>query len=1028
MKSLKYICIYILIGLIPLSNIPAQKKENLSSLTITIVNEKDNPISNAKIYSAEGKFVAYTDISGKAKITSSNKDNILIEANGFESLTIPASSIRDADKITLSTTKYLAGKKDYYLLPFGKQKKNLFTGAVTQIDIEKVKQNFSSSNYYSLLRSEGFGIIGTRNIRGNGATIIIDGFVRDGDASVSALSDLINTSEIETISVLKDAGSRLMYGSLSDGGIIMITTKSGEADKRKINVQYEGSAGYALEYPKYLDASNYMILYNEARRNDGLVPKYTEDDIKDTRNNVDPVKYPNHDYFSETFLRTIKPQHRLVTEFSGGNSTAQYYLNMGWYNTNSIQQLGQADNLATNRINVRGKIDVKVNDFIKVDVGALAYFNSYEGANYNGQNFWALSTSERPNAYPFLIPVDRVIAADSKIIEDARNQKSLIYDEYLLGGSSTFTQNIYGDLLLGGYNNTIDRNSQLNIGIDVDLKSILNGLKFRTHLGYDNYNAYRQTQRNTYAVYEPTFLPDDSISVKAIGVNRFTGGQSIGGVSFYRRMSWANTLNYNKIFDNIHYLDVTALSLISTYKQNMFLYTEKAANFGLRANYAFDNKYIIETTNMLVGSPRFSKNKRWGFSPSVGLGWILTEEEFLNNIEGIEFLKVKSSFGNTKTDLDAALSTYYMYQNVYNMGSAYNYGDGMGQNNSMSVQTGNTDISWVERNEFNVGVEASVLNRLLSFEFNYFESTRFNEIARLANTYPQFMGGNDFIAYQNYSKRTQKGFEADIALNKQFKDFKISIDFNVINLVPTRLVLDELDYGAGYEYRQRTGKVNDGIWGLVADGLYTQEEIDKINDPLDTSIPKPSFGAVQAGDIKYVDVDGDKVIDEKDIKLIGNSQARFNYGLRINLTYKNFNLFVFGLAETGFYRFNNNSYNWVYGENKYPEHVINRWAYDPILGVDTRETATYPRLTTLNNNNNFRNSTFWITKRDYFSIPAVQLTYNLSKMKDLFTLKELSVYARVENLITLSADKYANLNVGSSPQLRMYFLGIKADF
>jgi len=995
---------------------------------LTVVNEKNNPVKNARIYSNEGKYIAYTDVSGNATVTSNNTDEILIEADGFESTAIPVSSLGNGSKVTLITSRYLAGEKDTYILPFGKQKKNLYTGAVTQIDIENIKRNFSTSNFSTLLKSEGFGLIGTRNIRGSGSTIIIDGFVRDGDASVSALSDLLNTSEIETITILKDAGSRLFYGSLSDAGIIMITTKSGEANKRKINVQYEGSAGYALEYPKYLDAPNYMILYNEARRNDGLAPRYSDEEIESTRNNIDPVRYPNQDYYSNTFLRTIKPQHRLVTEFSGGNNTAQYYLNMGWYNTSSIQQLGQADNLATNRINVRGKIDVKVNDFIKVDVGALAYFNSYEGANYNGSNFWALSTTERPNAYPFLIPIDRIIAADSKTVEDARAQKSTIFNDYLLGGSSVFTQNIYGDLLLGGYNNTIDRNSELNLGIDVDLQSILNGLKFRTHLGYDNYNAYRQTQKNTYAVYEPTFLADDSISIKAVGVNSFTGGQSIGGVSFYRRMSWANTLNYNQTFNNVHYLDLTALSLISTYKQTGFMYTEKAANFGLRASYAYDDKYIVEATGMLVGSPRFSTSKRWGFSPAVGLGWILTEEDFLKDINGIDFLKLKSSFGNTKTDIDAALSTYYMYQNVYNVGGVYNYGDGIGQNNYMVVQTGNTDIAWIERNEFNIGVESSILNRLLSFEFNYFESTRFNEITRLANTYPQFMGGGDFVAYQNYAKRMQKGFEADINFNKQINDFRIDIDFNMINLVPTRLVLDELDYGPGYEYRQRAGKANDGLWGLVANGLYTQDEIDKINDPSDQTVPKPNFGAVQAGDIKYVDIDNDKVIDEKDIKMIGNSQARFNYGLRINLGYKNFNLFVFGQAETGFYSFNNDSYNWVYGEMKYPAYLVNRWAYDPILGVDTRETATYPRLTTQNNTNNFRNSTFWLTKRDYFSIPAVQFTYDIPKIRNFITLKEVSVYARVENLITVSADKYATLNVGNSPQLRMYFLGIKADF
>ncbi|MPM59794.1 hypothetical protein SDC9_106640 [bioreactor metagenome] len=471
------------------------------------------------------------------------------------------------------------------------------------------------------------------------------------------------------------------------------------------------------------------------------------------------------------------------------------------------------------------------------------------------------------------------------------------------------------------------------------------------------------------------------------------------------------------------------MSLLSTYKQNNFIYTEKALNFGLRANYIFDNKYVAEVDGMLVASPRFSKENRWGFSPAVGLGWIISEEDFLKSVDKIDFLKLKASYGNTKTDYDDALANYYLYQNVYNVGGTFNYGDGIGQNNYMNVQTGNQNISWVQRNELNAGIETSLFNKVLFMEVNYFHSTRFDEIQKRTNTYPQFMGGTDFIAYENYAERVQQGFEADLRFTKQFGDFRLSADFNIINLVPIRTLIDELDYGPGHEYRQRQGKVNDAIWGLVADGLYTQDEIDKINDPLDQTVSKPAFGGVKAGDIKYVDLDNNNIIDENDTKAIGNTQPRFNYGLRLTIDYKNLSLFVFGAAETGYHRIMSNSYNWVYGEMKYPAYLVNRWAYNPALNVDTRATATYPRLTTKNNTNNFRNSTFWLTERDYFSIPAIQLTYAVPhKLLSSIFLKQFSVYARVDNLLTLSKDKYATLNVGSSPQLRMYNIGIKAGF
>jgi TonB-linked SusC/RagA family outer membrane protein len=1030
MKSIHFIFIVLLTGLFIPSQLNAQRKQKSNTVIISsnITDVTGKPISNATIHSQEGKALNYSNSDGSFSIECYNNENILIEAENFQPLIVDSKSVNRNSKIILIKNKLLSGENDIVNLPFGDMIKRKITGAVQEIDVEKVKKTYTAWNYSNLLRSEGFGLFGSNNIRGNGYTVLIDGFVRDGNSDVTALSDLLNTTEIEKITVLKDVTSRLLYGSLSDAGIVMITTKRGEAFKRKINIQYEGSAGYAIEYPNYLNAADYMYLYNEALRNDGLAPRYSNDDIANTRTGFDPVRYPDISYYNSTFLREVKPQHMLSTEFSGGNNTAQYYLTFGWYNTSSAQTIGQAENQTTNRFNVRGAVDVKVNDFIKVDVGALAVFNAYQGINSKDLNFWELSTTERPNAYPLLIPVDRIISADRKTVDDAFAQKSVINNSYLLGGSSVFTQNVYGDLLLAGYNNTISRNSQLNLGIEFDLKKLVKGLSLTSNLGYDNYNTYRISQVNSYAVYEPTFLDNDSISVKAIGVNNFVGSQSIGGVNFYRRMSWSNVLSYMQQFNNLHEVDVTAMSLISSYKQNNFMYNQKTANFGIRANYMYDGKYIAEVTGMLLGSPRFAKAKQWGFSPAVGLGWMVSEEEFMKNNTFFEYLKLKTSFGNTKTDNDDALDSYYMYQNVYNVGGNFNYGDGLGQNGYLVVQTGNPNLSWVERNELNAGLEASLLKDMLSFEINYFRSLRFNEIQRLTNTYPQFMGGNNFIAYENYAKRVQNGFEAEINFNKQINDFKISVDFNIINLVPTRLLLDELNYGPGYEYRQRQGKVNDGLWGLVANGLYTQDEIDLINNPNDKTIPKPGFGSVNAGDIKYSDIDNDGFIDDKDVILIGNSQARFNYGLRINLSYRNLNLFVFGTAETGYHRFHNNSYSWVFGERKYPTHLVTRWAYNPELNVDTRETATYPRLTTKNNTNNFRNSTFWLTSRDYFSIPALQLTYNFSrKISEAVQLRNLSLYARVNNLITISVDKYATLNVGSSPQLRMYNVGIRAD-
>lgn len=1014
-----------------MQNVRAQKEVNEKIITVSsvILDEEGKPIKDVTITSQEGKYTTKSDMTGKFTIKTQANEEIRIESDGYETQFVKVITLK-GENIILKDGKSLIGKNDNVKIPFGELKENRITGAVTQINTKKFEDIDAFLNYTSILNSEGFGLIGAKNVRGLGYTIVVDGLVRDGNSSVETFSDLINMSEIADITILKDVTSRLLYGSLSDAGIILITTKRGNANEKKINIRYEGSMGTPIAYPHYLKAPDYMTLYNEALKNDGIsIPKYSSDDIANSRSGINPILYPDQDYYNSTFLRNIKPQQRINAEFSGGNRIAQYYLNFGWYNTNSMQTMGEADLQATNRFNVRGNVNVKVNDFINVNLGTVAIFNSYHGANYKSKDFWSLSTSERVNAYPYLIPTDRIIAADQQIVEDARAQKSVI-NNYLLGGSSQFTQNIYGDLLLGGYSNSIDRNAEVNIGIDINLGKFIEGLKYKTYLGYDNYNAYQVTQNNTYAVYEPTFTANDSISVKAIGTNNFVGSQSIGGVNFYNRMGWYNVLNYAKTINDLHNFDITAISMMSSYKQNGFLYSQKTSNFGLRANYMFKNKYVAELDGMLVGSPRLANKNQWGFSPAIGLGWIISEESFFKKMKAMDYLKIKGSLGNTKTDNNALLITYpHLSQNIYNISGAYNYGDGSGQNNYMAIQTGNPNLSWVERNEFNIGLETSLFKKSLVAEINYFKSTQYNEIQALTNTYPQFMGGSPFVTYENYGKITQNGFEAQLSYSHNIKDFRFNLGLNMIYVMPVIEVIDELNYGPGHEYRQQAGKASDAIWGLVSEGLYSQDDIDKINDINNKTIARPTFGTVQAGDIKYSDLDKNGIIDDNDLKMIGNSQPRLNFALSLTIDYKNFSLFTYGTAETGYDKIQNGSYNWVYGEMKYPENIVNRWAYDPDNNIDTRATATYPRLTTKNNTNNFRSSTYWITKRDYFSIPAIQLSYTVpSELTQKLSLKQFTIYARAENILTMSKDIYATLNVGSSPQLRMYNIGIKAGF
>lgn len=1001
-------------------------KEQMQTISCNVTDSRGQAIAGAVVSAMEGRFSVLTDADGRFSIQSGVSEYLLVEAVGFENTTVYVPDVLSGGTIVMheSDASYSS-----IMMPFGSSTLRRTTGAVTNLKTGDYTDKVTDRTYVDMLEAFGYGVFNAGSVRGDNYTIVVDGLVRNGDISTYKFTDMMNLDEVEEITVLRDAASRVLYGTLADKPILMIKTRHGEKLKRTINISFEESAGVPVSFPKYMNASDYMELYNEARRNDGLIDKYSAQQIEDTKLGFDKVANPDHEYYTSEFLKACKPQRRIGADFSGGNNVAQYYLHLGYYNTQSILALGSAADQSTNRFNVRGNVDIGLNSFMKAHLSAATIFNSYHGANYAGGNFWSISTSERVNAYPLLIPISQINGACSSIVESARAQRSVINNKYLLGGSKVYTQNIYGDLLLGGYTNTTDRMSQVNMGLDVDLSALTEGLAFQSYVGTDNYNRYTISQNNSYAVYEPTFLDDGTYSIEQIGVNDFVGSQSISDVAFYRRWGWLNVLDYNRSFGE-HSVECKAMSAMHTYKASGDLYTSRMLNFGGHFNYMYSNRYVLEWNGALIGSARFAYKNRWGYSNSLGAGWILSEEDFLKANDAVDYLKIRLSASTTSTDIDSLIDGFYLTQNTFTVGSAYSYGDGAGSNSAMTIARGNADFGWVKRNELDLGVDGWLFGRTINFAVDIFSSLRYDEPAKLSNTYPTHLGGNAFIPYQNYGKTRYRGIEVGVGYHDTFGDFRFGVDMNAACYIPRSVLVNEVDYGEGMEYRQQQGKSPYAIWGLVAEGLYTQDEIDIMGNAANTDIARPTFGNVQAGDIKYRDMNNDFKIDEDDLAVIGNSQARFHYGLTLTAGYRDWNLSVYLSAQSGGNKLYRGSYYNVYGEMKYPEHLKGRWAYSPEEGIDNRETATYPRLTTEENLNNFRNSSYWLASTDYLSIPMVQLSYNLrAEWLKTVAIKDVLLYVRATNLLTVGPDvDKMLLNVGSEPQMRWYYAGLKFNF
>jgi len=1009
------------------------QKATLIDVQAIIQDSNGSPVPDAVINAQEGRFYAKSDKAGAFTLRCAPDAILFIEAKGFKSSVVPAGAV--PKKIILEKTPFMMSEKDAVILPFGTLNKRQIVGAVSTIRTADFESFDATQSFSTALASRALGLFGGKDIRGIGYTVIVDGVKRGGSSTLETYSDMLNLQEIAEISILKDATSKALYGSHSEEGIILITTKRGEANKRRISVSAETGFGQPISMPKYMNSADYMGLYNEALANDGLAAKYDQTTIDNSRSGIDPYKYPNQNLYSSEFLKSYKPFGKVITEFSGGSSKNQYYLNIGFNKSGSLLNSGEGANANDNQLNIRANINVELNKWIKASVDAVSlidFSNSPQyktfdmGASVTPQfvtkDFWQFAAQSRPLDFTPLLPVGRIIAADGALVQASTR----INNNFIPGGNSVYTQNMYGDLNLGGYVKGMNRITQINLGLDFDLNFILPKLKYKTYLSNDNYNTFQTYQSNDYAVYEPTFTPQDSITIKKIGVDNFAGSQGTQKNSFYRLFSWSNILSYQNTFNNIHALDVVAVMTIDSYKETGSFYKDKHANAGLRVNYMLRNKYVAEFDGALVGSSQFARGQRWGFAPVMGLAWIASEEGFLKSSSFLNYLKIKGTYGNTKTDIDAAFSTsnYSLSHDAFFQNTSFSYADGTSSNKlTKVVNIGNKDITWIERNELNLGAEVSMFKNSLSAEFNYFHSKRFNDISQLPNTYMQFLGGTTFLTYQNCGESVDQGFEFGANYEKKIGNFKYNVGLNMININPVLVKVDELNYGPGLEYRQKAGKASDAIWGYQAIGLFSDAQ-DILNSPVQ------KLGPVSPGDIKYRDINGDGIIDDNDQTVIGNSHARYNYVLSINLKYKNFELFTYLSAQTGKSTLYTGDYYWVYGDFKYPEFLTDRWAYDPVNAVDTRATATYPRLTSMSNSNNFQKSSYWLYSTDNVTIPVIQLTYTLPEgvSKKIFT-RNMSVFCRATNILMVAANKdRMQLNIGSEPQMRNYSVGLKAQF
>ncbi|MDD7619562.1 MAG: SusC/RagA family TonB-linked outer membrane protein [Prevotella sp.] len=854
------------------------------------------------------------------------------------------------------------------------------------------------------------------------ALVLIDGVPRDANN--------VLPTEIEDITFLKGASAVVLYGSRASKGVILITTKRGSIAPLKISARANYTMDVAKSFPTYLDGAEYMTLYNQALANDGLSPKFTDEQIYNTAAGTNPYRYPNQQFYTSDYLNKTKSRYDVTAEFQGGGKFAQFYTNVSYYRQGDFINFGEGKNNYTDRLNVRGNIDLQLSDWASGWVNANATYYNQHGSN---SNFWSAASTLRPNRVAPFIPVSFIDPLDVNSLNLIQNTRNIIHNpaglpagDYFLGATQEDQSNAFADMYSAGYNTWTSRQFQFDAGVKFDLKSILKGLSFKTNFAVDYKTSYSTSLNDQYATFGVNWTQMDGYdvigSLTQYGQDKHTGTLNASNSAEQQTIAWNGQFDYVNSWGD-HNLHATLVA--NGYQQTISgeYHRVSNANLGLQASYNFAHKYYVDLAANAVHSAKLPEGNRKAISPSVTLGWRLTSEDFMKDMDWLDDLRLTAGYTVLNQDLDIA--EYFMYKDIFTAtGTWWGWSDA---NNSIqtsdSQRGGNDELSFVKRKEFNVGLNGALLKNKLTFSVNYFNTTVDGLLAQPDYIYPSYMHTywpvSTFVPYINYGKNRRQGIDFAIAYNDKAGDFEWGVQaFGQTTTSKNLRVAENVEF----EYQRSEGKATDAIWGLECLGYYnSQEEIDNAE-------AKSSFGTVKPGDLKYKDQNGDGIIDSKDQVVLGRWGAKFSGGLNLTLKYRNFTLFAMLTGQFGGNAIKNDTYNWVYGERKYSDVVRGAWTEEKFKNG---EMISYPRLTTQSPDNNFRTSDYWMYKTDRLDLARVQITYDFSK--SLFgpksIVKGLQIYANGNSLLTIAGERdQMERNVGSSPQTRSFTLGAKVEF
>ena len=999
--------------------------EGIPGANVTL---KSNPTSGT-VTDLDGKFIL---------MASPQKDVLVVSFIGYNTQEFP---LKGKTNVTIQLSQNVNELDAVEIVAFGTQKKESVIGSITTLSPKSLR--VPSSNMTTALAGQVAGIISYQTSGEPGAddaSFFVRGIASFGfntspliliDNIESTSTDLgrLNPDDIESFSIMKDAMATALYGSRGANGVVLVKTKEGERGKTKFDVRIEGSNSRPTSNIELADPVTYMKLHNEAilTRDPSAPVMYSDDKIDRTVPGSGSIIYPTNDWRRQ-LMKNSTWNGRANMSISGGGNSATYYVSLRYTKDQGLLNVDGKNNF-NNNINLqtyqmRANVNINVTKTTQVRVNLSGIFDTYEGPIYSGSDIYKMVMKSNPVLFPAVYPTD----------------EQHKYIKHILFGNSDDGSylNPYAEMVKG-YKEYENTTLLATLGVTQDLNFITKGLKFEGFFNVSRKSYYGQTRQYKpyyYALSSYDFMTE-KYSIENINPDSGTeyldfspGDKTVNNV-----MTIETRTSYNQTFGDHSVGGLIVTQYIDSKNPNYKTLQESlpSRNMGVsgRFTYAYSDRYFTEFNFGYNASERFDKKHRWGFFPSVGGGWMISNEPFFQPLSSkITKLKLRASYGLVGNDKIGRVDERFLYLSNVNMnagGASFGYENKYSRPGVNVSRYANPAIGWEKSRKANFALEASFYGFDLIAE--YFTEHRTDILQKRASI-PSVMGYQADV-YANIGETKGHGVDLDLKYQKNLnKNAFLIVRGNLTYAHSEYLKYEDNTYDKEW-WKYKIGYSPNQKWGYIAEGLFI-DDAEVANSPV-------QFGDYKAGDIKYRDMNGDGVINSLDQVPIGHpTSPEINYGFGSTFSYKGFDInFQFhGSAQSSFW-IDYDKMSPFFKDSKMSQKTNNqlvKFIANSYWSESNRNRyATWPRLSTTSVANNKELSTWFMRDGSFLRLKLVELGYTVpQKIVSKWGMSNLRLYMSSTNLFVLSKFKDWDVELAGNglnyPLQRVFNIGVNVSF